>query len=128
MICLHASIAVLALLKQNIWMKRTPDFFTYSAQVAGSGTDFYKLAHQFFNFTHIWLGSTGTLMHILTLLGLFKVDVDYGLTFFGHAILAPIIDIVGALLVFEAYYNAYTVSQDTNSSYQATALSLMSTI
>ena len=40
----------------------------------------------------------------------------------------PLIQFAGSVLVALAYDNAYTVSQDTTSSYQATALALMTTI
>ena len=51
----------------------------------------------------------------------FDYFFDMSLAFFFF----PIIQFVGSVLVALAYDNAYTVSQDTTSSYQAVGLSLM---
>ena len=45
-----------------------------------------------------------------------------------YVFLFPLLHLVGSVLVMLAYDNAYTVSQDTTSSYQSAALSLMTTI
>ena len=45
-----------------------------------------------------------------------------------YVFLFPLLNLVGGVLAMLAYDNAYTVSQDTTSSYQNGALSLMYTI
>ena len=66
-------------------------------------------------------------MHLLAMLGI-MVNTDYLLTMFADFWGFPLINLVGGVLAILAYDNAYTVSQDTTSSYQAVALSLMTTI
>ena len=122
-----AAIATLAILKMFRYQSRTPDFFTYSAQVAGSGTDYYKMVVQYYGYAFTGIFSLLTLTHLLGWLGMF-VNGDYLLTMIINFWGSPLLHIVGGVLVMLAYDNAYTVSQDTTSSYQATALSLMSTI
>ena len=57
-----------------------------------------------------------------------EVNLDYLLTMFIDFYIFPILNMIGVLLAIMAYDNAYTVSQDTTSSYQSTALALMTTI
>ena len=57
-----------------------------------------------------------------------EVNLDYLLTMFIDFYIFPILNMIGVLLAIMAYENAYTVSQDTTSSYQSTALALMTTI
>jgi hypothetical protein len=64
-------------------------------------------------------------LHILAWLGIL-VNTDYLLTMFAAFFAFPFAHLVGGVLTMLAYDNAYTVSQDTTSSYQATALALMS--
>lgn len=66
-------------------------------------------------------------MHLLAMLGI-GVNTDYLLTMFIDFFGFPLINLVGGVLAMLAYDNAYTISQDTTSSYQAVALSLMTTI
>ena len=122
------AIATLAILKMFKYQTRTPDYFTYSAQVAGSGTDYYKMATQYYGYAFTGIFSLLTFTHLLGwLLGMF-ITGDYLLTMIINFWGSPLLHIVGGALVMLAYDNAYTVSQDTTSSYQATALSLMETI
>ena len=121
------AIATLSALKMFRYMTRTPDYYTYSAQVAGSGTDYYKMATQYYGYTFVGIFSLLTVTHILGWMGS-MVSLDYVITMAFNFWAFPLIHMIGGVLVMLAYDNAYTVSQDTTSSYQATALSLMSTI
>ena len=121
------AIAALSALKMFRYMTRTPDYYTYSAQVAGSGTDYYKMATQYYGYTFVGIFSLLTVTHILGWMGS-MVSLDYVITMAFNFWAFPLIHMIGGVLVMLAYDNAYTVSQDTTSSYQATALSLMSTI
>ena len=67
-------------------------------------------------------------MHTLTLLDYFDPYNSYRISAWFDIVIIPLGHMLGALLAFGAYSTAYSVSQDTTSSYQATALSLMTTI
>ena len=93
----------------------------------GSVADFYQGAHNYYNFS--LLGSFGaTISYFLQLNNMTNPIEDYGFSVALDSVLVPFYHIIGAFLVLSAYHNAYTVSQDTTSSNQATALSLMTTI
>ena len=96
--------------------------------MAGSGIDFYQLAHKYYNFFTLLAGSIGTFVYILQLNGKTNPKDDFYFAVVVEIGVAVPFHLFGALLAFAAYNNAYTVSQDTTSTYQATALSLMTTI
>ena len=85
------------------------------------------MAHQFYGYAFAGIFSLLTITHILAMLGT-GVVADYLITMAFNFWFFPLIHMVGAVFVIMAYDNAYTVSQDTTSSYQATALSLMTSI
>ena len=118
------TVGFIAYYEQFRWKTRTPDFFTDSANVAGSGTDYYKLFHMWYGYGYVIMFTGLTTIHTLGALGIL-VNLDYLLTMFAFFIAFPFAHIVAGFLAFMAFDNAYTVSQDTTSSYQATALALM---
>ena len=124
----NVSIAAGALLHLLRYQVQTPDYFTGSANVAGSGTDYYKLYNQVFGYGYAGMCSVLALSHTLAwLLGIgIQSDTLIWMTF--YVFLFPLLNLVGGVLAMLAYDNAYTVSQDTTSSYQSTALALMTTI
>jgi hypothetical protein len=95
--------------------------------VAGSGTDYYKLAHQWYGYGYCIMFTGLSTLHILAWLGIL-VNTDYLLTMFAAFWAFPFAHLVGGVLTLLAYDNAYTVSQDTSSANQANALALMTTI
>ena len=68
------------------------------------------------------------LSHTLAWLLGVGIQSDSILWMIGYVFLFPLLNFVGGVLMMLAYDNAYTVSQDTTSSYQSTALALMTTI
>ena len=126
-IFMTASIAAGAYLQMFRYQSRTPDYFTYSAQVAGSGTDYYKMYNQVLGYGYLGIFSFLTVMHLLAMFGI-GANGDYLVTMLIDFWGLPFFTLIGSVLAIMAYDNAYTVSQDTTSSYQATALSLMTTI
>ena len=121
------SIAAGAYLEQFRYKSRTPDYFTNSKNVAGSGTDYYYLLHFWYGYGFCFMFTGLTLFHTLGDLGIL-VNFDYFITMIADFFAFPFAHFVGGILAMLAYDNAYTVSQDTTSSYQATALALMTTI
>jgi hypothetical protein len=121
------SLAAGAFLELFRYQSRTPDFFTDSANVAGSGTNWYKLYHQYYGYTYAAVFSMLSISHILAWIGI-GVNFDYFFAMVFAFFFFPWIHAAGAVMIALAYDNAYTVSQDTSSSYQATALALMTTI
>jgi hypothetical protein len=121
------SLAAGAFLELFRYQSRTPDFFTNSASVAGSGTDYYKLYHQYYGYTYGVVFSLLSISHIMAWAGI-GVNFDYFFAMFFAFFFFPWFHVGGSILIALAYDNAYTVSQDTSSSYQAIALELMTTI
>jgi len=80
-----------------------------------------------YGYGYLGIFSFLTLMHLVAWMGI-GVNADYLITmlldFFGF----PLLHLAGGVLVMLAYDNAYTVSQDTTSAHQATALALMTTM
>jgi hypothetical protein len=85
------------------------------------------MATQYYGYAFVGIFSLLTVTHILAWMGS-MVTLDYIITMAFNFWAFPVVHMIGGVLVMLAYDNAYTVSQDTTSSYQATALSLMSTI
>ena len=83
--------------------------------------------NQVFGYGYLGIFSFLTVMHLLAMFGI-GANADYlwtmVLDFWG----LPFFTMIGSVLAMLAYDNAYTVSQDTTSSYQSVALSLMTTI
>ena len=122
------AIAALSILKMFRYQTRTPDYFTSSAQVAGSGTDYYKMATQYYGYTFVGIFSLLTLTHLLAWMGT-MVSLDYVITMAFNFWAFPLVHMIGGVLVMLAYDNAYTVSLDTsNLTNYSASLSLMSTI
>jgi hypothetical protein len=121
------SLAAGAFLELFRYQSRTPDFFTSSAYVAGSGTDYYKLYHQYYGYSYGAMFTLLSISHILAWIGI-GVNFDYFFAMVGAFFFFPWLHVGGSVLIALAYDNAYTVSQDTTSSYQSTALALMTTI
>ena len=96
--------------------------------MAGSGTDYYKLYNQVYGYGYGGMCSVLALSHTLAWLLGVGVTSDTILWMIGYVWLFPLLNLVGGVLMMLAYDNAYTVSQDTTSSYQSTALALMTTI
>ena len=71
---------------------------------------------QYYGYAFTGIFSLLTLTHLLGWLGMF-VNGDYLLTMVINFWGSPLLHIVGGVLVMLAYDNAYTVSQDTTSSY-----------
>ena len=110
------SLAAWSFLELFRYSVRTPDMYTYSAQVAGSGTDYYKMYHQYYGYAYAGIFSALSIAHIMAWAGIgvnFDYFFDMSLAFFFF----PLIQFAGSILVALAYDNAYTVSQDTTSSY-----------
>ena len=126
-IFMTASATASAYLMMFRYQSRTPDYYTYSAQVAGSGTDYYKMYNQVFGYGFLGIFGFLTVMHMLAMFGI-MANTDYLLTMFIDFFGFPLLYMVGGVMAMLAYDNAYTVSQDTTSSYQSVALSLMTTI
>ena len=99
------------------YQKRTPDYFTSSGYVAGTGkTDYYKMAHQVYGYGYLGIFGFLTVMHLLAWMGI-MANTDYLLTMFIDFFGFPLLHLAGGVLVMLAYDNAYTISQDTTSSY-----------
>ena len=96
--------------------------------MAGSGTDYYKLYNQLYGYGYAGLCSVLTISHLLAWLLGVGVTSDAIVWMFAYVFFFPLLHLAGGALIFLAYNNAYTVSQDTTSSHQATALALMTTI
>ena len=75
-IMMTASVAAGAYLQMFRYQSRTPDYFTYSAQVAGSGTDYYKMYNQVFGYGYLGIFSFLTVMHLLAMFGI-GANADY---------------------------------------------------
>ena len=121
------SIAIGSYLKMFRYQSRTPDYFTYSAYVAGSGTDYYKMYNQMYGYSFLSIFSFLTVMHLLAMFGI-GVNSDYLLTMLIDFYVFPLLNMIGVFLAIMAYDNAYNVNQNTTSSYQSIALTLMTTI
>lgn len=83
--------------------------------------------NQVYGYGFLGVFSFLTVMHILAMFGI-MVNTDYLLTMFIDFWGFPLLNMIGGVFAIMAYDNAYTISQDTTSSYQSTALSLMTTI
>ena len=83
--------------------------------------------NQVFGYGYLGIFSFLTVMHLLAMFGI-NANGDYLITMVIDFWGLPFFTMIGSVLAMLAYDNAYTVSQDTTSSYQSVALSLMTTI
>ena len=77
-----------------------------------SGTDFYKVATDYYGYTFVGIFSLLTVTHLLAWMG-FMVSWDYVITMAFNFWVFPLVHIIGGVLVMLAYDNAYEVSQMT---------------
>jgi hypothetical protein len=103
------SLAAGAFLELFRYQSRTPDFFTDSANVAGSGTNWYKLYHQYYGYTYAAVFSMLSISHILAWIGI-GVNFDYFFAMIFAFFILPLVHVGGSVMIALAYDNAYTVS------------------